>query len=135
MPKSSIEMRTPSARIWCSRSMHRAVVLQQHRLGDFELEPARPAGRRRPSAETIDSGSDGLRNCTADRLTATVMLVRPGDRVAAGLPAAPSRRAADQADFLGDRNEDRPGEIEAALRMVPAHQRLEAADLALARPR
>ena len=56
-------------------------------------------------------------------------LVRPRGGVAAGLPEHPFAERHDQPDFLGDRNEF-VGTDQAALRMVPAQQRLEAADLA-----
>src|SRR6185312_2080887 len=57
-------------------------------------------------------------------------LARPVHRIAAGLPEHPIADRDNQADFLRHRDEIvRPDQT--AFRMVPAYQRLEAADLAV----
>src|ERR1019366_7391608 len=56
-------------------------------------------------------------------------LVAPAACLPAGLVDQPVAHRADQAEALGDGNEDSRAD-EAALRMVPAHQRLGTRDLA-----
>ena len=56
--------------------------------------------------------------------------LRPRRRLAAGLAQDPFADRDDEAALLGERNEV-AGRDQAALRMLPAHQRLEADDLAV----
>ncbi len=82
------------------------------------------------STECTSAGRSPWRNCTGDRLTAICSGLRPGRRLAAGLAQDPFAHRDDQAALLGERNEG-AGRDHAALRMLPAHQRLEADDLAV----
>ena len=67
-----------------------------------------------------------LRNWKGERLTATKGVGKPGD-LRAGLRKHPFADRLDDADLLGDRDEER-GLDAAALRMLPTDQRLEALD-------
>ena len=80
------------------------------------------------SAPTTTCTRPGLRNCTGERLTATLRSPGQFAAVGAGLPDHPFADRHDEADLLGERDE-RAGRHHAVLGMVPADQRLEAADL------
>ncbi len=102
------------------------VVVEQQRLGDLELEPRAAAGPA--SREDADRCSTRrlFLNCTGERLTATRTSL---GQTAAALQASRSTHSPigdDEPGFLGDRNE-LGGRDRAALGMVPAQQRLEAA--------
>ena len=107
------------------RRQRRLGVVQHHGLGDLQLEP--PGGSRgivqrrgRPTATRLR-----LLNCTADRLTATRSVARPG-RSRAGRPARSTHspigtiRPISSASGMNCAGRDH-----AALRMPPAQQRLE----------
>ena len=73
----------------------------------------------------------GCLNCTGETLTATLDVLGPGRGLRAGGAQDPFAERHDQAGLLGDRDE-LAGGISAALRMLPAHQRLEAGEPAVA---
>ena len=129
MPKSSSAMRTPSVaqlvQRWrasprCPASSTDSVISSSSRL-------RRQAGGGK-------RGDDRLRrrcrllNWTAERLTATLMCSGQLGGLGAGLPQHPLAERHDQPGLLGERNELGRRD-HAALGMVPAQQRLEAADL------
>ncbi len=68
-------------------------------------------------------------NCIADRLTATADRLRPFGGMRAGGAQHPFAERQDQSGFLRQRDEISRRD-HAALRVVPAHQRLEAGNLA-----
>ena len=65
-------MRTPSARSWCSIASVALVVLQQHRFGDLQLQPAAPPSPRPRARGHAACTRLRLLNWTAERLTATL---------------------------------------------------------------
>src|SRR5262249_32884173 len=103
------------------------IFLQQRRLGAPGLEPCRAetgldqrvrhAGEKIAAAELHRRQVDGEPH-----------VLRPCLRVAAGLPQDPFADRDDEADLFGDRNETIWPE-QPAVRMIPAYQRLDAADL------
>ena len=96
----------------------------------MRVDAGAAAARRRCA-----SARSGWRSWCTDRLIATRMrrpASRHSARLAAGFVDDPVAERADQAVALGHRDEDRRAD-HAALRVVPAHQRLGAGDLAAGR--
>ena len=116
----------------CSVCVGALRILHHHALGDLELEQLAAAARCARSHAAMSSTSRSSLNWRADRLTAT--------RTGCGSSARASRRlcrharvqhpAADwqiRPRLLGQRNEG-SRRHQAALGMLPAHQRLDADD-------
>ena len=101
-------------------------VLHQHRLGDLDLEPVgRQAGRgQRVDHRCGDVLPAQLHRRDVDR---HLDIVRPAGGIGAGLPQHPFAERHDQPGFFRDRDEF-GGRDHAADGMVPADQRLAAAD-------
>ena len=129
MPKSSMAMRTPSCAQLMQGGERRLVVLQQHRFGDLQLQPLRPAGREAASAREHD----------LDQMPALELHRREVDgdldrRRASCAAAAQACRSAHSpigtiSPVSSASGMNSAGRHDAALGMVPAQQRLEAADL------
>ncbi len=112
---------------------HRALdVLDQQRLGDLEVEPVRrqPSLRQNGGDPLGDVGLAQLQRRQVDR---DVEIGAPECRRLARQTQHLLAERADRAGLLGDRNE-RLGRHLAADRMLPAHQRLGADDLAIVEP-
>ena len=101
----------------------RAIVAEEHAFGDFELDPV--AGQLVAGERLADDVRQRRRD---DLLGADVERdgdrFRPGRGGAAGFVDHPVADRRHEPAFLGDRDED-VGRDEAALRMIPADQRLE----------
>ena len=78
-------------------------MLQQHRLGHFELEPA--AGKPESASARLTFHHVAARICTGERLTASRTSRRPARRVLAGAAQCPLAERDDQPGVLGQRNE------------------------------
>ena len=136
MPKSSMDSCTP---IWRSAVSVRDRVLDavhQHALGHFERELRRAACSAAASARPHVRDEVGMRELQARDVHAHAQRVAVADRaplahLAARFGEHPVAERHDEAGLLGDGDEGRRLE-EAALRMVPADQRLEAHELAVA---
>ncbi len=104
-------------------------ILDQHALGDFELEPARCKARldqdRMDEANHVTMHE--LRRRQIDR---DLERLGPGCRLPAGLAQDPLAHLDDEAALLGDRDEFGGRDL-ATHRMLPARQCLESDDLAL----
>ena len=122
-------MRTPSA--LSRRRIESAAVeiLDQHALGDLELQPRRrKAGFQQHRVD--QPGKIAVAELDRRQIDGDLQRLRPARRLAAGLAEHPFADLHDEPAFLGDRNEG-CGRNHAALRMVPAHQRLEPDHLAV----
>ena len=71
MPKSSIAIRTPRPRDACRVAQRRLGVLQQHALGDLELEPVGRRARLAAALRRSRRRRSRLLNCAGETLTAT----------------------------------------------------------------
>ena len=125
MPKSSIEMRTPSAQA-AQRSQRRLGIGEQQRLGYFDLQPAgieSCLGKRRLDLfeQVAVAELDGRQ---VDRHPD---VIRPLGGRAACLAQNPFADRHDESGLLGDRYELHRRNA-AALRTVPAQKRLKRAD-------
>ena len=105
------------------------LVLQQHRFGDLEVEPARREAGRGERAER-DLHQVAALELHRRQIDRDADRLGPARGLRAGGAQHPLAERDDQAGLLGERDE-LAGRDQAALRMVPAHQRLEAADPAV----
>ena len=105
-------------------------ILDQHAFGDFEFEPVRrqPGFEQDRMHQADHVAMHELRRRQVDR---DLQRLRPGRGLAAGFAQDPFAHLDDQAAFFRQRNEI-AGRHEAAHRMHPARQRLEADHLLVA---
>ena len=110
------------------RLVGRIALGEEHALGDLELEPLGSNAGLAQMLARPSSTTPGSLNCSGERLTATRTWSGQLRRFLERGPQHPFADLADQAGFLGQRNElgrrDRP-----AGRMLPADQRFEPGDL------
>ena len=110
-------------------------VSHRHRLGDFQFEIARlqavPRDRRRHLPGQLRRAQLVRREIDRHAQAAAHALGAPGRQLPAGFVEHPGAERFDHARLLGDRNELERRD-HAALRMLPADQRLDAAQLAVA---
>ena len=106
----------------------RARVLEQHRLGDFDLEPARvEAGFAQHLLDRLDDVAAA--ELAGRQVDGHAHMVRPRRARPAGLAQHPFAEIDDQAHFLGDGNELGRRD-HAAQRVRPAQKRLAGGNLA-----
>ena len=101
--------------------------VDEHALGDLERRAAAARMRWRRSVEVTRSSTSTCWSSTAERFTLHADVA--ADRAAAGLVEHELADRHDQAGLLGQRDE-LAGRDEAALRVVPAHERLGGDDVA-----
>ena len=121
-------MRMPSARNWCSMA---SVASRSCSSTVSVISISSRVGCRPEVAERIDDDRHQARAAELRRrdVDGDMQMFRPLRRREAGLADHPFAERHDEADLFGERNEGR-GRHHAALGMVPADQRLKAADLA-----
>src|SRR6185437_14740539 len=104
-------------------------VLDQHTLGDFELEPAgRKPGFEQDRMDEADKIA--VHELRRRQVDGDLQRLRPQGGLATGLAQDPFAHLDDQAALFGNRDEI-AGRDEAAYRMQPARQRLESDDFAV----
>ena len=117
------------ARSWPMRVAAASRSLDQDALGDLELEPARARARLGERCASTLARSSRSRSWTGETLTAT--RAASGQRCASRRPSrstqSPSRSIMPHSSAIGMKMRRRD---QAARRMVPAHQRLDADDRA-----
>ncbi len=122
MPKSSIASRMPRRRRAC-RTLS-GVVADERGLGDFEDQALRgQPGVAQRGLDFLDEAR--LLELGARDVDAQVRSAAPGRGLARGVAQHPAPERDDQSGLLGERDELARAE-QAALGMLPAHERLEA---------